>query len=160
MDISWKEFKSAVDPTGVLGLLLSSSFLFASIVALFSHCDSTAAPPSPASATVISGRSVGTCEELASLLRRCRRSEKRLAFGDRVDECSLAREVDDAADAWDELLPLPRKKRLVRDSRGPSANARGSDDSVEEKVGGEIISCVWVSDLMNVKTGLSNPSSS
>ena len=108
---------------------------------------------------MISGKSVGTLDELTSLLRRCRRCDNLLAFGDLDFDFSLARDVDDAAEAAEELRARPLKKRLVRDSLCPSVKEGGPEDSVEENVGGEMISCVWVSDLMNVKMGLVGPSS-
>jgi hypothetical protein len=151
---SWKEFKSEVDPIGVLGLLLCCSFFLASMVALSSHCDSAA--PVSSLPTAMSGKSIGTFDELMSLLRRRRRSDNRFDFGDLVFEFSLACDLKDATDACDELRTRPLKKRLVSFSVGMSAKDGGPDDSVDENVGGSMISCVCVSDLMKVKTGTSS----
>lgn len=51
------------------------------------------------------------------------------------------------------LRERPLKSLLVLDSDGPSMKDGGEDESCEEKVGGLIISCVCVSERMNVKMG-------
>ena len=139
--------KSATDPTGVVGLLLSISFFFASIVALFSHCDSVAGPPSSSVSGAISGRSSGTLDELGSLLLKCRRWESLLGF-----DLSLVCEETDLAETVDELLEWLPKNPFFRVSALPSMNKDGSDEVADENVGGLIISCVCVSVLRKVNT--------
>jgi hypothetical protein len=134
-----------VDPIGVVGLLLDSSFFLANIVALLSHCDSVPSPPSAGPSNVISGKSVGTLADVTSLLLKCSRWDNLFfsPLGD-FDLESLFRDETDAPDTADELRCLPLNKRLVLDSVFPSTDG-GGDASEEEKVGGEIISWVLVS---------------
>lgn len=66
----------------------------------------------------------------------------------------LAWEAADIAETVEELRDRPLNIPLVlEDSAFPSAKEGRFEDSVEENVGGEMISCVCVSLLMNVNSG-------
>jgi hypothetical protein len=102
----------------------------------------------------MSGKSSGTLAELTSLLRRCRRWDNRFVLGESAFDFWLAREDADALDAIDALRERPLNSLLVLDSELPSTYDGGL--SLEENDGGEMISCVCVSERMNVKTGASS----
>lgn len=127
IDRSWNDPKSVVDPpTGVPGLLLDCSFFLASIVALFSHCDSAPSPPSSPAGSCISGRSRGTLSEVGSAFFKCRRSDNLLELVGFVLDLWLARDETEAVEFTEPLLERPLNSRLVFDSLRESAKGGGS----------------------------------
>jgi hypothetical protein len=143
--------RSVTEPTGVVGLLLCCSFFLASIVALASHRDSIPVTSTASLSTVISGKSSGTLAELASLLLKCKRWDSLLCPVFEFD-LSLLREETDAPDAVEVVRGRPLNNPLL--FRVPQLEflneGGGLEDSVEEKVGGDMISCVCVSLRMKV----------
>jgi hypothetical protein len=107
-----------------------------------------------AAVVVISGKSLGTFDEVTSLFLRCKRWDNLFGFADGDFNFSLVQE-----DAEETLRSRPLKNRLVRDFRAspaPLVVEGGLEESDDENVGGDIISWVFVSERMNVKTGSSS----
>jgi hypothetical protein len=116
--------RSTIEPIGVVGWLIVVSFFLASIVALFSHCDSTPASSS-SRVTFIAGKSAGTLAEAGSLRFKCRRSDSLFDFGESGFDFdfSLTRDEADVVELTDALRDRPNK-RLVFFSEMPSVFVR------------------------------------